>query len=153
MQWQWLTKKKKGKKMKKIIILGLFLLPLFITAQTVVRYDDVINKYGATGDTLNLNDKLSDTCYVKDFSVDAEIFWDIDSVSGTPKVTLGFYGSYDNSTWITINESDLTIAEGDTTFVQSSGTYLYPYLKAYAKAITNAQTVRYKYNLVIRKNN
>ena len=97
-------------------------------------------------------DSETETYYISRFSKDAELFWDIDSVSGTPKVTDGFYGSYDNSNWITINETDLTIAEGDTTFVQSSGTYLYPYLKTYIKAITNAQTIRWKNNLVIDKN-
>ena len=138
--------------MKKLLFLIIFLIPLFVNAQTLVDADDVINKYGKTADTLNLNDVLSDSYYIKDFSKDAELFWTIDSVSGTPKVLLGFYGSYDNVTWITIDETTLTIAVGDTTFVQSSGTYLYPYLKPYAKAVDNAQTIRYKYNLVIDKN-
>lgn len=138
--------------MKKVIILLLLFVPFLMMAQTTIKEDVVLTKYGGVGDTLNLNETLTDTYYVKDFSTDAELFWDIDSLSGTPKVTVGFYGSYDNSNWITINETDLTINVGDTTFVQSSGTYLYPYLKAYAKAITNAQNIKYEYILVIKKN-
>lgn len=138
--------------MKKLIFLILFLIPLFINAQTLVDVDDVVNKYGKTADTLNLNDSFTDTYYIKDFSVDSELFWTLTEVSGDLTTTVGFYGSYDNSTWITIDETDLTVTGTDTTFVQSSGTYLYPYLKIYCKAITNAQTARYKYNLVIDKN-
>lgn len=124
--------------MKKLIFLVLFLIPLFINAQTLVKTDDVINKYGATGDTLNLNESVTDTYYVKDFSVDSELAWSLTEVSGDLTVTVGFYGSYDYVKWFTINETDLTVTGTDTTFVQSSGTYLYPYLKTYCKAITNA---------------
>lgn len=138
--------------MKKLIFLIVFLIPLFLAAQTLVDEDDVINKYGATGDTLNKDDVVTDTYYIKDFSVDSELFWTIDSVAGRQKVTLLFAGSYDNSTWITIDETTLTVTAGDTTFVQSSGTYLYPYLKAQATAIDSVQSTKYKYNLVIRKN-
>ena len=138
--------------MKKLIILLFVLVPFLINAQTTVRQDNVYNRGGATGDTLNLNETMTDNYYVMDFSKDAELFWDIDSLSGTPSVTVGFYGSYDYINWITINETTLTIASGDTTFVQSSGTYLYPYLRVYAKAVSNVQNIRYKYNLVIDKN-
>lgn len=138
--------------MKKLIFLIVFLVPLFLGAQTLVDTDDVINKHGATADTLNKDDVVTDSYYVKDFSKDAELFWDIDSVAGRTKVTLGFYGSYDYVNWITIDETTLTVTTGDTTFVQSSGTYLYPYLRAQATAIDSVQTTRYKYNLVIDKN-
>jgi len=140
--------------MKKLI----FLLALVLTlgavsiAQTVINEDQVTTLYGATGDTLNLGDTLLNTYYVDDFSVDAELFWDLDSVAGDPNVTVLFAGSYDNSNWITINSTSLDIASGDTTFVQSSGTYLYPYLKIQAIAVTDAQTTKYKYVLVVRKN-
>jgi len=144
----------KTRDMKKILlILAVFLFTLSLNAQTVVLTDDVINKYGATADTLNKNDEVSDTYYVKDFIQNANLFWNVDSVDGTsPCVTLGFYGSYDNSEWITIDETTLTVTTGDTTFVQTSTTYFYPYVKTYIKAIDSTQTSRYKYNLVIDKN-
>jgi len=140
--------------MKKLIFLLALVLCLgaVSSAQTVVTEDQVITLYGATGDTLNLADVLQDDYYIDDFSVDAELFWDLDSVAGDPNVTVLFAGSYDNSNWITINSTSLDIAVGDTTFVQSSGTYLYPYLRVQATAITDAQTTKYKYVLVIRKN-
>jgi|GEM_PF-4278029 len=138
--------------MKKIIILLLMFVPLFLAAQTVVSEDIVLTQYGGVGDTLNLNDVVTDTWYIDEFSTDAEVYWDIDSLSGTPSVKLGFYGSYDNSEWITIDESTLTIAVGDTTFVQSSGTFLYPYLKREATAVTNAQNIKYRSVIVIKKN-
>lgn len=113
--------------------------------QTLIRESASIQKYGRTQDTLNLNDTIVDIWYIKPFSTDAEVYWDIDSVSGTPSVKLDFEGSYDNQEWFTINSTTLTPAVGDTVFVQSSGTYLYPYLKVQAIAVTNAQNIRYKY--------
>lgn len=137
--------------MKKLIFLIVFLIPLIGFSQTAVTESKVINKYGATADTLIKDGTKSTTYYVKPFSSDAEIFWNIDSVAGRTKVTLLFAGSYDHSEWIDIDETTLTVTSGDTTFVQSSGTYLYPYLKAQVTAVDSVQTTRYKYNLVIQK--
>lgn len=127
---------------------------LITVAQTSVREDVVLTKYGGVGDTLNLDESINDTYYIKDFSTDSELFWDIDSVSGTPRVLLEFNGSYDNSNWIVIDTATVGITAGTAQVlkVQSSGTYLYPYLQAKATARDNTQTIRYKYVLVIKKN-
>lgn len=132
-----------------LIIIGL-LITVCASSQSVIRESSATTKYGRTADTLNLNDAVSDSYYISPFSTDAELFWNIDSVAGTPSVTLAFEGSYNNSDWITINSTTLTPAVGDTTFVQSSGTYLYPYLKATATAVSNVQTIRYQYVLVVK---
>lgn len=138
--------------MKKFIILLFMFVPFLLAAQTTISEDVVLTKYGAVGDTLNKDDVVTDSWYIDDFSTDSEVFWDIDSVAGRTKVKLDFEGSYDNSNWITINSTTLTVATGDTTFVQSSGTYLYPYLKSYATAIDSVQTTKYKRVIVIKKN-
>lgn len=139
--------------MKKIIILILFLTPFILDAQILVDTDKVINKYGATADTLNKDDSVSDTYYVKSFAESSELFWKITNVSGASKVTIGFYGSYNHSDWITINETTLNIIVSDTTFTQNFiNTHRYPYLKTYCTAVDSVQTTKYKFNLVIDKN-
>jgi hypothetical protein len=138
--------------MKKILVLfSIMIFALSLNAQTLIEEDRTVNKYGATADTLNKDDAITDTYYIKPFVENVNLFWNVDSVAGAPVVTLGLYGSYDNSEWITVDESTLTIASGDTTFVQTSTTYFYPYIKTYIKAVDSVQTVRYKYNLIIDK--
>ncbi len=138
--------------MKKLIILLFVFVPFLMVAQTTVKEDVVLTQYGAVSDTLNKDDAVTDSWYIKDFSTDAEVFWDIDSVAGRTKVTALFQGSYDNSNWITINSTTLTVITGDTTFVQSSGTFLYPYLKRTLTAVDSTQTTKYKSVIVIKKN-
>jgi hypothetical protein len=139
--------------MKKLIVLfSIMIFALSLNAQTLIDKDQVVNKYGATADTLNKDDSVTDTYYIKPFAENMNLFWDVDSVDGTsPKVILGFFGSYDNSEWIEIDETTITVTSGDTTFVQTSTTYLYPYIKVEIKAVDSVQTARYKYNLVIDK--
>lgn len=141
--------------MKKLIglLIMSFVLALGVSAQLIIRSDASIVKYGATGDTLNLNDTITTTYYVSAFATDADLYWLLDSISGTPSVVTVLEYSYDNVKWFNVDRDTLTfVVDGDTTNVQGFAGKLYPYIRSRAIGITGAQTVKYKEVFTIKTN-
>jgi hypothetical protein len=165
--------------MKKLFILLVFLA--FVTvarSQTVIKSDMVVNYQYA--DTLQKDDTVAVTYYVKDFVVNARLTVITDSLStGYSKTNTILYGSADYVNWtaltgnysaqtlaLTINADSTqtgTFTPSGTSTISIAGTdggsssivykdLFYPYLKVQTIAVDSTQNNRYIYKLVIDKN-
>jgi len=140
--------------MKNVILLisAILMLALSAQAQEVVRDDDVINEGGAVSDTLNKDDAVTYSYYVKDFAETIDGYFHLDSLSGSPKVIIKLEGSYNYTKWYEIGNDTVTMTGATFDLRVTERSYKYAYIRATLSAIDNVQNSRYNFNLVIDKN-
>lgn len=138
--------------MKKLIILfSLLIVGFVLNAQDMtIRNSKVFNVKGGTGDTLNLADTDSYKIYVANFATKLKVGVKIDSLDGDPAVQTIIRSSMNYIDWLDIDTINTT-----DTYLHEIGLLLSPYtqyIEIESKGITNAQTSRFKYNILIEKN-
>lgn len=137
------------KKLLSIILLLLCVTVVFGQVDKTVRNSSVFNVKGAIGDTLNLADVVSYKMYVPNFATKLKVGVDIDSIAGDPAVQTIIRTSLNFKDWEDVDT--INTADADRYEI---GLLLSPYtqyIEIESTGITNAQTSKYKYNILIEK--
>lgn len=138
--------------MKKIFLLiGLLFAVVFVQAQDLTaRTSRVYFAKGGTGDTLNLAGTNSYKIAVPNFATKLKVGVELDSLAGDPALQTIIRTSLNYVDWTDVD----TVLTTDTDDYEIS-TLLSPYtqyIEIETTGITNAQTSKYKYNILIEKN-
>jgi hypothetical protein len=138
------------KRILSIIVLMLCVSVVFGQVNKTVRNSSVYNVKGGTGDTLNLGSTDSYKIYVQNFATKLKVGVELDSISGDPAIQTIIRTSLNFVDWLAV---DTVLTTDQSNYVISDLVLPYTqYIEIESKGITNAQTSRFKYNILIEKN-
>lgn len=135
---------------KFILILVLAVVAMAANAQTKVQGSKTFRVIPGNADTLNLATVTHDYYYVPNYAVKFKVQVDLDSVAGDPAVQVILRKSMDYITWT--NLDTISVTDVSTSAISVLNEPYTPYLDIQATGITNAQTTKLTYTVLIEKN-
>ena len=137
--------------MKKFLVILVFaVVAMAANAQTKVSGSKTFRILPTNADTLNLATVDHNYLYIPNYCVKAKVQVDLDSIAGDPAIQTIIRKSMDYVTWV--NMDTISTTDASTNGISTVMDVYAPYLDIQSTGITNAQTTKLTYTILIEKN-